>query len=34
MAGRTVQLVPVAPPTTGNIPDQHPNRGVWTLAGR
>ena len=34
MAGRTVQLAPVATPTTGNSPDQYPNRGVWTLAGR
>jgi len=34
MAGRAVQLAPVAPPSTGNSPDQNPNRGVWTSAGR
>jgi hypothetical protein len=34
MAGRAVQLAPVASPTAGNNLDQNPNRGVWTIAGR
>ena len=34
MAGRAVQLAPVAPPAAGNNVDQNPNRGVWTIAGR
>ena len=34
MAGRAVQLAPVAPPAAGNNIDQNANRGVWTLAGR
>jgi len=34
MAGRAVQLAPVAPPVAGNNVDQNPNRGVWTIAGR
>jgi len=34
MAGKAVQLAPVAPPTAGNSPGQNPNRGVWTIAAR
>ena len=34
MAGRAVQLAPVAPPAAGNNVDQNPNRGVWTIAER
>jgi hypothetical protein len=34
MAGKPVQLAPVAPPTAGNSPGQNPNRGVWTIAAR
>ena len=34
MAGRAVQLAPLAPPAAGNNIDQNANRGVWTLAGR
>jgi hypothetical protein len=34
MAGRAVELAPLAPPAAGNNIDQNANRGVWTLAGR
>jgi len=34
MAGKAVQLAPVAPTTAGNSPSQSPNRGVWTIAAR
>jgi hypothetical protein len=34
MAGKAVQLAPVAPPAAGNSPGQNPNRGVWTIAAR